>query len=51
MQVSITRTIQIPDDAQTINELEGVIHSFGPSMMWELLSEAWRIRQIRCWVV
>ncbi len=49
MQVTITRTIQIPDDAETINELEGRIHSFGLSLMRELLCEAWRLCQRRSW--
>lgn len=42
MQVTITRTIQIPDDARSINELEGRIHSFGLSLMRELLSQSWQ---------
>ena len=29
MQVTITRTIQIPDEIESINELEGRIHIFG----------------------
>lgn len=49
MQVEITRAIDIPDDAQSINELEGVIHSFGLSLMRELLSEAWQRFQRRHW--
>lgn len=39
MQVTITCTIQIPDDAQSINELDGRIHNFGLSLMRELLSQ------------
>lgn len=39
MQVTITRTIQIPDNAQSINELEGLIHGFGLSLMRQLLVE------------
>lgn len=49
MQVEITRTIEITEDVETINELEGVIHSFGLSLMRELLSEAWQLCQSRHW--
>ena len=50
MQVTITRTIQIPDEAQSINQLEGLIHRFGLSLMRELLCEAWRHCQARHWI-
>ena len=33
MQVTITRTIQIPDEIESINELEGRIHIFGLRLM------------------
>ena len=49
MQVTITRTIQIPDGAQRINENEERIHSFGLSLTRELLREAWQNSQNRHW--
>ena len=33
MQVTITRAIQIPDEIESINELEGRIHIFGLRLM------------------
>ena len=49
MQVTITRTIQIPDEIESINELEGRIHIFGLSLMREILCEVWQLCQRLCW--
>ena len=49
MQVTITRTIQIPDEIESINELEGRIHIFGLSLMREILCEVWQLCQRLRW--
>ena len=48
MQVTITRTIQIPDEIESINELEGRIHIFGLRLMREVLCEVWQLCQRDC---
>ena len=49
MQVTITRTIQIPDEIESINELEGRIHIFGLRLMREVLCEVWQLCQRLRW--
>ena len=49
MQVTITRTIQIPDETESINELEGRIHMFGLRLMREVLCEVWQLCQRLRW--
>ena len=49
MQVTITRTIQIPDEIESINELEGRIHIFGLRLMREILCEVWQLCQRLRW--
>ena len=50
MQVEITHTtIEIPDQPQTFNELEGRIHRFGLRMMRELFGEVWQRCQRLLW--
>ena len=49
MQVTITRTIQIPDEIESINELEGRIHIFGLRLMRDVLCEVWQLCQRLRW--
>ncbi len=49
MEVTITRTVQIPDEIESINELEDRIHIFGLRLMREVLCEVWQLCQrLRC---
>jgi hypothetical protein len=51
MQVTITRTIQVPYKVESINELEGVIPDFGRSVMSEVLADTFELYQrtdLRC---
>lgn len=49
MQVTVTRTIQIPESVESINEIEGIILEFGRSVMSEVLSEAFDLYQRSGW--
>jgi hypothetical protein len=49
MQVSITRTLELPETVPRINELEAAIWAFGRALMQQLMAQAWQQYQQRHW--
>lgn len=49
MQMKINRTINLPDQLSSVNDLEQPILEFGRELMAELMEKAWKIYQEQQW--